>query len=453
MGAQPSFIPDGSGIVVTDVPTQRLVRVTAAGARAGLLLTDGGTGPAVSPRGDQVAFVQTGSNGIDALMTVPLYGGSAARLATTGSVNSAFGRPVWSPNADAIAVPTSVATSTNRVTIWRAPSGSLPASLSRVDPAQGLDVWALAWRRLDEAAPSVTFTGAPGKTPGAVSIPVQVTDDTVPVGGLTVSCAVDAKAVAGCTSGYTGTLASGSHTLTVTAADPHGHSTTTSYRWTVDATPPTVTLGNVASMVLGTAVTVGYSGADAGGISSFDVRYRAAAYSAKALSSYVYPSTWVGTTAKTRTLALAAGSEYCFSVRAHDTQGNHSAWSAEKCTSRPLDDRSLAAATSGWTRSTASWAYSRTVTRTTTAGAKLTRSGSYVRRLSVVATTCPTCGSVDVYVGSARVGTISLWSATTKNAQVKSLALFSSVRYGAVTLRSTKSAKPVTIDGLSLRKT
>src|SRR4029078_12117900 len=91
--------------------------------------------------------------------------------------------------------------------------------------------------------------------------------------------------------------------------------------------------------------------------------------------------------------------EYCFAARARDKVGNTSAWSTERCTARPLDDRSLSTTTSGWTRAASSTAYAGTLTRTTTVGAKLPRSAGAFRRVAVVATTCSTCGSVEVYVG------------------------------------------------------
>jgi hypothetical protein len=78
-------------------------------------------------------------------------------------------------------------------------------------------------------------------------------------------------------------------------------------------------------------------------------------------AAHVVPSGWAATTARSRALTLARGHEYCFSVRARDRAGNLSAWSAERCTAVPLDDRDLARTTGGWTSSTASTAFAGTL--------------------------------------------------------------------------------------------
>lgn len=49
------------------------------------------------------------------------------------------------------------------------------------------------------------------------------------------------------------------------------------------------------------------------------------------LSSYIYPTGWLKTTASSRALSVAHGYRYCFSVRSRDRSGNTSAWTAERC--------------------------------------------------------------------------------------------------------------------------
>jgi len=449
---QPSWLPDGSALVVTDLAAAapRLARISLTGTRTLLSGTSGGNAPAVSPRGDRVAFVSTDAYGVDHLSTVPVAGGTQTELASDSF--DVYDRPVWAPDGQAVVVTDFNAYGSWQVTLWQAPSGATPASVQKLRAAAGYDIWALSWRRQDVAAPAITFPGAPTRTSGSVRLPVSVTDDTMPVGGLSVTCTVDGVAVGRCAGGWAGALPIGSHTLAVTAGDAHGHSSSASYTWTVDATAPTVSTAALPSFLLTSPVTFSYAAADASGVASYDVRYRRAGWADAGFSAFASPSGWTGTTARTRTLAVAPGYEYCLSVRARDTVGNMSAWSPERCTAMPLDDRALARATTGWTSAASTSAYRSTLTRSVRTGTRLTRSGVRVRRIAVVLTTCPTCGSVDVFLGSTRLGTLRLASAATRTRQVFLLPLRSNVTAGTITLR-TLSGRVVLVDGLGLRRT
>jgi hypothetical protein len=232
---QPSWLPDGSGLVVTDLTANapRLARISLTGTRALLSGASGGSAPAVSPRGDRVAFVSTDANGVDHLSTVPVAGGTQTELASDSDL---YDRPVWAPDGQALVVTDFNGYGSWQVTLWQAPSGATPASVQKLRAAAGYDIGGLSWRRQDVAAPMIAFPGAPTRTSGSVRLPVSVTDDTMPVGGLSVTCTVDGVAVGRCAGVWTGVLTTGSHTLAVTAGDAHGHSSSASYTWTVDAT-------------------------------------------------------------------------------------------------------------------------------------------------------------------------------------------------------------------------
>lgn len=449
---EPTFLPDTSRLLVTDVTVGGVLSLDSTGKRTPVTGTELGSWPAVSPLGDRLAFVTTDDSGYDHVWTVPTAGGVRQEVARASDVYTIYDRPVWSPGGDALVVPTYQPYSGQNVLLWR-PNAPLAERLTTINPAHTNDISAVAWRRLDTAAPSISFPAAPVKTSGSARIPVRVTDDTVPVGGITVACSVDGKAVPRCASGYAGTLAAGTHTLTVTATDPHGHTSTASYRWIVDTAAPTVSVTALPALVLTGTFAVRYAATDASGVASYDVRYRSASSSASSFSAWSQPTVWTKVTATSQVVTPKAGYEYCFSARARDKVGNTSAWSTDRCTARPLDDRSLSTTTSGWTRAASSTAYAETLTRTTTVGAKLTRSAGAFRRVAVVATTCSTCGSVEVYVGSTRIGTVSLWSSTTKTKQTKSLPVLTSARSGTVTLRATTKGRSVQVDGLLLRKT
>jgi hypothetical protein len=80
-----------------------------------------------------------------------------------------------------------------------------------------------------------------------------------------------------------------------------------------------------------TSVKVAWAATDLqAGVLTSDVRYRKAKGTG-ALSGYVVPSGWTGTTATYKTLAVAKGYRYCFSVRSKDRDSNISAWTAERC--------------------------------------------------------------------------------------------------------------------------
>ena len=183
-------------------------------------------------------------------------------------------------------------------------------------------------------------------------------------------------------------------------------------------------------------------------VASYDVRYRRATWKGSFGSSVLWRSATAATGA---TFGGAAGSTYCFSVRARDTGGLVSAWTAMTCTGVPLDDRSLSRS-SGWTAGTGSAYYKHTYLRATRYGAKLVRTGVVARRIAIVATTCPTCGKVRVYWGSTLLRTISLYSATTINRKLITVKTFTSARTGTLTLRVASSGKKVVIDGLAIRR-
>ncbi|GAA4726476.1 hypothetical protein GCM10025782_26050 [Pedococcus ginsenosidimutans] len=217
---------------------------------------------------------------------------------------------------------------------------------------------------------------------------------------------------------------------------------------TVDVTAPVVRLtAPTALATTSTAALVAWTGSDSAGVASYDVRYRRATFGGS-LGGYVAVAN--GTKVKSLGVNLAAGYQYCFSVRGRDGLGNVSAWTAERCIAKVLDDRSLTIGSSAWTRTGASVFYGGTVTTTRTAGVALTRPGVTARQVFVLATTCSSCGSVAVYVGSTKVGTLSLTSSSTRNKVMLSTTL-STARSGTLKLVSTTAGKPVYVDAFAVR--
>ena len=433
---QPSWLPDLQALVVADThggPLQK-VAATANGAVLSTYAgTTGATTTAVSPDGRWIAYAS--SPFAPKVGLVPLVGG----VEQSTSLSYLPDRLYWSPAADRLL--TWAHTDTHGL-LTVAADGKLGPEAS-LFPQYVEGIRAPVWQGLSvEIPPTADVTGS------AVSIPFDVSALSA---GTSTVCRLDSGAWAPCTSPYRATsVNSGAHTFAVKAIEPSGRTAVGSRSFIVDATGPVarVTGPTYQASVAATA-TLTVSATDAGGVASYDVRYRRAT-SAGPYGAYVQP--WTKTTATSMSLAVAAGYEYCASVRATDKLGNVGQWSAERCFSRPLDDRSLAAATTGWTRATGGTFYYGTTTQTTAYGKALTRSVQG-KRFFLVATRCPTCGSVAVYAGNKYLTTVNLAYPTTHKQVLLGLPVQSTLFSGTLKLVSASSGKLVQIDGLAVGRT
>jgi hypothetical protein len=215
-------------------------------------------------------------------------------------------------------------------------------------------------------------------------------------------------------------------------------------------TAPAAAVSALPTFSLSTPLRVTWTGSrGTEPLKSYDVRYRRAAWNG---SFGTYLGWRTATTATSASLPLSTGTTYCFSVRAHDVLGFVSSWSAERCTTMPLDDRSLAHAGS-WTTGIGSAFYRGTWLRSYAYGATAYRTSVQAKRIAIVATTCPACGSVRVYLGSTLLKSISLVSSTTVYRRVIVVAVFSAVRSGTVTVKLSSSGRRVFLDGLGISRT
>jgi hypothetical protein len=218
----------------------------------------------------------------------------------------------------------------------------------------------------------------------------------------------------------------------------------------IDRTPPSSPTVSAPSFPTTTTFTVGWKAIDAtSGVASYDVRYRTA-YLAGGFGSYFG---W-----KLRTYDPSApisgipGMTYCFSGRAWDTAGNVSSWGTERCSAVPLDDGALTASGS-WTRTTGTGYYLGTVARSVTTGSALTSPTVAARRVLVLVTKCPTCGSIDVYWNGTLSLSASLAASSTLKRQYVSLPAFSQLQTGVVMIKVRSSAQTVEVDGLEASRT
>lgn len=220
---------------------------------------------------------------------------------------------------------------------------------------------------------------------------------------------------------------------------------------TTPPTPPTITLkAPTAPFTLANTAKVTWSAGAGAGLAAIQVHWRSST-ATSGLGAWHAPVTVAGSATSWTATGLVRGDDYCFQARARDTNGIYSGWSGVRCIAAPLDDRALAVS-AHWVRGKGTAFWNGTVTSSSTLGASLTFAGAQVHRIAVVATKCPTCGTVGVYVGATLVGTVSLKSTTTIHRALIVLAPFS-YRTGTVRLKVLTAGKSVQIDGLGISRT
>jgi hypothetical protein len=222
-----------------------------------------------------------------------------------------------------------------------------------------------------------------------------------------------------------------------------------------DTTPPTIKLTRpTARFTLGSTTPVSWSASDSGsGVARVAVRWRSATWQA-GFGAWSYPGPWQSLKPSTISViatGLVQGRDYCYSARAQDHAGNWSAWTGPLCVARPLDDRAVAADTH-WTKVSSKVYWNSTATVTKAHLAHMWRTGAAVDRIAIVATRCPTCGVVGVYVGTALVATINLSAPATHYRSILTTPAFS-YRTGTITLKVLTSGKSVQLDGLGIART
>jgi hypothetical protein len=452
---EPAWDRDGS-LIVTDLSqaSLRLVRIGSDGKRRAIAGTDHGRHAAVSPDGRLLAFTVPGSSDGPsgsserdrALALLPL-GAASTTPVVTRLEHGGYHLPTWHPDGRSLAVRYAERRHKPLHDVFGLASLRLastsPPRVELQEPVLGSGLQRPSYRSL-----GVHLTSAPARTGAAPRIGFGMHE---PPPGTTFTCRLNGGAAQACASPWRGSgLPSGAYHLVVEAREPSGQRTVTSHRWQVDATAPVVKVSGPGAVTLADRATVTYGATDADGVVSYDVRYRRARFD-RGFEAWVRPDTWQATKATSRSISVPRGYEYCFSVRARDTLGNTSAWSPSRCTSRPLDDPSLRAS-AGWTRATGTSFLDGTISRTTTKGAELTRAEVRATRMWLIATRCASCGSVDVFVGSTRVGRVDLSSDATRRQQVIALPASTSIRTGKLTIRVTSSGKRVEIDGIAFRQ-
>jgi hypothetical protein len=216
-----------------------------------------------------------------------------------------------------------------------------------------------------------------------------------------------------------------------------------------DHTPPAVTLtGPAKPVILATSATVSWTAKDTGsGVAAIQLRHRSSAWSA-GFTPWSAATSLPASATHAAVSGLKRGTDYCYSVRAADHAGNWSAWTAQRCVAVPLDDRALAA-DKHWTRASGSAYWNGTATVSATKNAVLTLAKAQLDRITLVATRCPSCGLVGVYVGGTLIAKVNLAAKATANRVLITLPAFS-LRSGTVTLKVLSAGLSVRVDGLAV---
>ncbi|MDX6253259.1 MAG: hypothetical protein QOF10_6619 [Kribbellaceae bacterium] len=435
--AYPTWLPDNQTLVVKEQFQGKLERIQAKANGAVLSSfagTDAAVRPTVSPDGRWIAYVDSNAPAV-----IPIAGGTPRLGETSTQLVASL---TWSADGTKLLLNRYVRFGGNTLNVLPVGADGQPGAGTLVfsrpwDETMGTAAWLgpQVWIK-----PTATIVGP------NLSVPFDTTGMASPV----ITCQLDGGSATPCTSPYQKAgVSAGTHIFQVRAVEPGGRTTVATRYLTVDGTAPSVQITSPAFDVTKAATaTIGYKATDSSGVGTYDVRYRTATYLAN-FGSYVTAAT--ATKATSITLNVAAGNEYCVSVRARDVFGTVSGWTAERCFSRPLDDRAMTAV-GKWSRAANGVYYLGTVTSSNVNGVSLTRTVQ-AKRLFLIATKCGNCGTLQVYYGGKSVGTVNLNKATTEYQAIIPLPTPATFLSGTVQLTVRSPYLSHQIDGLAVRRT
>jgi hypothetical protein len=148
-------------------------------------------------------------------------------------------------------------------------------------------------------------------------------------------------------------------------------------------------------------------------------------------------------------MTVTPGRTFCFSARALDLAANLSEYSAWRCTSVPLKATNLTYS-HGWSAGTTSAVYGGAYEASSTRDSKMTKTGVVAKRISLIATMCPSCGTLTVRWNGAFVKTVNLASKTTKHKVIVPLTTWSATHSGTLQAVVASAGKRVIVEGLAV---
>jgi uncharacterized protein YjbI with pentapeptide repeats len=220
----------------------------------------------------------------------------------------------------------------------------------------------------------------------------------------------------------------------------------------VDTTPPVVALPGGDVWVLTAATSFHVAVTETGsGLTETQARWRSSHSGGTSWTSWS-TSGWTYDPQASPWAVQLDGSarRYCVQVRARDNAGLVSAWSNVRCSETPYDDGDDYATFTGWATRNASAAMGGTYHLTQAHGASMVLGRTLtVRRVGVLAFTCAGCGSLAVYVGRTKVGSILLSRSTGRRTLLlprRTTPLIGKVRL----VVTSPSGRPVRLDGIAV---
>ena len=210
----------------------------------------------------------------------------------------------------------------------------------------------------------------------------------------------------------------------------------------VKFTNPTACCSEVATT---NPFRLAWTGTDAtSGIQNYSLSYTSAPYN----GGFGAPVDWATTNSTHKDFTGSPGTQYCFTLRAKDRAGNVSA-PTKGCFVLPIDDSALGVSAGSWTRATgAPYYYLASYSRSDAADSVLVSPLMQGKRIGIVYTKCPGCGTIEVSFGGVVLGTVdtSARSATTTK-KIAYFPRFDAVLEGVARVRAVSGA-PVYLDGL-----
>lgn len=221
--------------------------------------------------------------------------------------NSADAQITFTAGADAVSVTCQIdsntaAACTSPVNYTGLPDGSHTFTVRATDAAGNLATRTATWA-VDTVAPTVAITGHPNNVSNSSSPSFSFST----TGATGTTCKLDSGTATACTSpaGYSG-VPDGMHTFTVVASDAAGNTATGTFSWTIDTTPPVVTINSTpAANTMST--TANFTFSVSGAVSATCQLSPGAAFDCTGLTSYSQSSLAEGTHTFTVTGTDGAG--------------------------------------------------------------------------------------------------------------------------------------------------
>ncbi len=219
-----------------------------------------------------------------------------------------------------------------------------------------------------------------------------------------------------------------------------------------DTTPPVATVTGPTTLiqVKPTFVVTWEATDDESGVASGDLRFQRAPTGA---NYYLDPTEWeteITDRTLTWTATINADGTTCFEARARDVAGNVGDWSAQRCIVRPFPATSWADSlrTGVWSNKTGiTGAFNNQYVQSSLPGSTLKSPNATFKRLGIVVTKCPSCGKVEVKVGSTSYGVYNLQSDSVQKRKYIGVKTFANLQTATIKL-IVKGDKQVRIEGL-----